>query len=93
MDRFGRPLVSGDTDVQVWAGRFDRRSTQRGQDGVLVEKSFSTYTIRERAGVSESTIVVDGGVSYSVIGAPRRRGGIGDGRVQRYLELDCVRVG
>ena len=25
--------------------------------------------------------------------AIRERGGIGDGRVQRYLELDCVRVG
>ncbi len=52
--------------------------------GVLVEQRFSVYVIRERAGVDERTIVVDGGVSYSVIGAPRRRG---DGRAASYLEL------
>ena len=87
-------MTSGDVDVRVWAGRFDRRATQRGQDGVLVERPFSTHTIRERPDVSENTVIVDGGVEYSVIGAPRRRSGLGGGgRVQRYLELDCVGIG
>ena len=87
----GQIIAEAGSKVKVWAGRYDRRTASQSEGGdAQIEERYTTYTIRKRAGVTAATIVMDDGLEYTLIGPPRRRGGIGSGRAAGYLELDCI---
>ena len=93
VNRYGLSRVAGPAgggqagDIEVWAARYDRRVAATAEADAPIQSRFTTYTIRARADVDEDTVVVDGGLEYSLLGPPLRRGEGG----AEYFQLDAVR--
>ena len=91
LNDFGQVTAAAvSTEARVWAHRYDRRGTEQTEAGAVIQKRYSTITIRYLVDVDEETVVVDGDTEYRVLGLPLERGGRGDGPAARYLELDCT---